>query len=151
MKCIGRRGRVAHVVVEDDQGKRKEEWRKTIAGWVRKMWPADTIKGQPLGAEVTCTLARPQMHYGTGRNAGRVKDRYLDAFPVGHDTGDVDKLLRLVLDAIQDTDVLPDDCAVVEATTRKFYVDPDGSSDHPNFPDRLGYPGVVIRLYPYGA
>lgn len=152
MVCVGRRGRVAHVVIEDDKGKHKEKWRAAIALAVKRKWPADQHagKGQALGAEVTCTLERPGYHYGTGRNAGKVKQRYFDALPIGHGTGDVDKLLRLVLDAIQDTDVLPEDCAVIEATTRKFYVDPDGASTHPSFPDRLGYAGVLIRLYPIG-
>lgn len=141
LKCVGGRGR--HQLVEDN--KRSKEWRDTIAGWVRRKWPADqhATKGQALAAEITFTLERPKAHYGTGRNAGKIKPAQVDALPVGHGTGDIDKLLRLVLDALQDTDVLPDDCAVVETLARKTYV--GGIA-----PDRLHYPGVVIRLYPYG-
>lgn len=147
LKCVGGRGR--HQLVEDNSN--TKEWRQTVAGWVRRRWPADqrAIKGQPIGAEITFTLERPKSHYGTGRNARTVKPQYVHALPVSHATGDVDKLLRLVLDALQDAELLDDDCAVIEALTRKFYVDPDGASTHPFYVDRLGYPGVLIRLYPY--
>lgn len=146
MKCVGRRGRVAHVILESDQGGHVKRWRENVAMWVRRRWPSDqhAAKGQPIGAEITFTLQRPTNHYGTGRNAGKLKPTYAGAMPVGHNTGDVDKLLRNILDALQDTDTLPDDCAVVEATTRKTFV--DGPA---HVPDALDYPGVTIRLYPY--
>lgn len=145
MKCIGRRGRVAHVLIESDDNGNKARWREFIASSVRRRWPTQqhADKGQPLTAEITFTLARPDSHYGTGRNTGVVKAAYVDAQPVGHNTGDVDKLLRLVLDALQDTDVLPDDSAVVETYARKAFV------DGPFSPDVLAFPGVVIRLAPY--
>lgn len=142
MKCIGRRGKVAHVLVEstDNSG-----WRGTVAGWLTRSGPSSRpIPGQPLGVEVTFTLPRPAHHYGTGRNARQVKPRYVDAYPVGHNTGDVDKLLRLVLDAAQDAGVVPDDAAVCEVTTRKAYTLAD--QDGPAL-DRLPYPGVRLRLY----
>ncbi|GAA4075626.1 hypothetical protein GCM10023066_00900 [Nocardioides kongjuensis] len=145
MKCVGRRGRVAHVLLESDDSGAKARWRAFIADSTRRGWPAgqQAVKGQPLGADITFTLDRPKSHYGTGRNAGKVKAAYTAAFPVGHDTGDVDKLLRLVLDALQDGDVIPDDCAVVDTLARKRYVDATSAE-----PDVLGHPGVVIRLYP---
>ena len=141
LKCVGRDGH--HQLIEDN--KRTKDWRKTVAFWVKRRWHASAPKGQPLGAEVTFTLARPKSHYGTGRNEHLLKAT-APAHPVSHSTGDVDKLLRLVLDAIQDTDVMPDDCAVVEATARKAYA---LDSSVP-WGDVLGYPGVVIRLYPIG-
>lgn len=146
MTCIGRRGRVLHVVIEDDKNGNKAAWRNTIALEVKRKWPADqrAIAGQPIGAEITFTLERPKGHYGTGRNAGKVKPAYVAAFPTGHSTGDVDKLLRLVLDALQDAELLDDDCAVVEAIARKTYVDGPAL-----VPDRLEYAGVLIRVYPY--
>lgn len=146
LKCVGRRGRVAHVILESDQGGHVARWRADVAMWVRRRWPSEqyAAPGQPVGAEITFTLDRPKSHYGTGRNAGKLKPAYAAALPVGHSTGDVDKLLRNVLDALQDTDLLPDDCAVVEATARKTYV------DGPELvPDGLHYAGAVIRLYPY--
>jgi hypothetical protein len=142
MVCIGRVGKRAHVVIES-HGTAKP-WLDAVTLWCRKKLAGryKAAARQPLGAECTFTLERPKGHYGTGRNAGILKARFEDAQPVGHDTGDVDKLLRVVLDALQKSDVIPDDCAVIEATTRKSYVQPEPVDDV------LSYPGVVIRLYP---
>jgi crossover junction endodeoxyribonuclease RusA len=131
------------VLVEDNQ--RTKIWRSTVAGWISRSVPArfNAEKGQPLGAEITFTLPRPKGHYGTGKNSDLLKGT-APAHPVSHSTGDVDKLLRLALDALQDTPVLPDDCAVIEVTTRKAYI----RTTEQRWDDVLGYPGVVIRLYP---
>lgn len=145
MKCVGQRGKAKHVLVEDNE--RTGPWRETVATWAgRKVQPFTA--GEPIGAEITFTLDRPKGHYGTGRNA-KVLRPAAPVFPIGHNTGDVDKLLRLVLDALQDADVLPDDCQVIEATTRKVYVSPSPVDDPWSVAyDALGHPGVVIRLYP---
>lgn len=142
LKCIGGRGGRGHVLIEDNE--RTKPWRETIAGWLRAKWPTgqQAEKRQPIGAEVTVTIDRPGYHYGTGRNAGQIKPTHAGAYPVGHDTGDIDKHARLLLDALQDAGVLPDDCIVVDLHVRKAYV------GCPSAPDALGHPGVVIRLYP---
>jgi hypothetical protein len=141
MKCIGRRGRVAHQLVEqvDNAG-----WRTVVVDALARYWPAGDgrrpVKHQPVGVKLTFTLERPKTHHGTGRNARTLKAAAPD-YPAAHGTGDVDKLARLILDALQDGDVLPNDAQVVQLTARKFYAgDPH--------PDALGYPGAVIRLYP---
>lgn len=139
LKCIGARGGRGHVLIEDN--KRTKPWRDKLAGACRRI-KKPAVKGQPIGIETTLTLDRPTYHYGTGRNAKKLKDRYAAAAPVGHSTGDVDKLARLVLDALQDAKVLPDDCQVVELTVRKAYVDGNG------VPDVLGFPGALLRIYP---
>lgn len=138
LKCVGRNGR--HQLVEDSS--RTKPWRDVVALWVRKSWHQSADKGQPVGIEVTFSLPRPKGHYGTGSNAGNVKASAPD-HATSHSTGDVDKLARLVLDAIQDTPVLPDDSAVVELVARKAYLEDTAPVD-----DVLHYPGVVIRLYP---
>ncbi len=139
MKCIGGKGG-GHRLIADN--KRTKPWRDAVALWVRRSWTQTVDPGQPVGVEVTFSLPRPKGHYGTGANAGHVKASAPD-HATSHSTGDVDKLARLVLDAIQDTDVLPDDSAVVELTARKAYLGLEDDHD-----DVLGYPGVVIRLYP---
>lgn len=142
LKCIGRVGKRAHVLIEDH--KSSKPWREKVSGWTHRAYPAGqrATAGQPVGAELSFTIDRPASHYGTGRNARVLKDRFVHAHPVGQNTGDVDKLLRLVLDALQDAEVLPDDAQVIETTSRKAYVDAPGR------PDVLPWPGVVIRLYP---
>lgn len=145
MKCVGRRGKVAHQLVEQVDN---EEWRRTVVQALRHSWPTGdgrtAGRHQPIGAEITTTLPRPGSHYGTGRNAHTVKPS-APAHPATHGTGDVDKLARLILDALQDGAVLPDDAAVVELVARKAYPRPGDPGDV------LGYPGVVIRLYPLEA
>jgi Holliday junction resolvase RusA-like endonuclease len=145
LKCIGGRGGKGHVLIEDNA--RTKPWRKTLATWAgRRLQPVQPQ--EPIGVEITFTLERPKSHYGTGRNAGVLRPG-APAFPVSHATGDVDKLLRLALDALQDAKVLPDDCQVIETTARKVYVSPAPIDDPWSVAyDALGHPGVVLRLYP---
>lgn len=138
-----------HHRLREDNPKTKP-WRDKIADAVRRKWPTQQHAGpqQPLGVEVTFSVDRPAGHYGTGRNARTVKPS-APAFPSMLSrlacgcSGDTDKLLRLVLDAFQDTDVLPDDVQIVDVVGRKRYA-VEGSID----PDVLPWPGAVIRLYP---
>jgi crossover junction endodeoxyribonuclease RusA len=151
LKCIGGRGGRGHVLIEDNP--RTKEWRTLVAGWINKRYvrPGVTAElGQALGAEITFTLERPKGHYGTGRNS-RVIRGAAPTYPVSHATGDVDKLLRLILDALQDAGLLPDDSQVCEVTARKGFVTDPGPAKTPDavfVSDLLPYPGVRIRLYP---
>jgi len=139
LRCVGRRGERAHVLVE--QLKTSGPWREKVAGWVRAKLATEIEKREPLGAEVTFTVRRPPSHYGTGRNAEKLKASS-PAYPTGHDTGDIDKLARLILDALQDAGTIPDDAQIVDLATRKRY-----PADDPAY-DVLPWPGVRIRLYP---
>jgi crossover junction endodeoxyribonuclease RusA len=72
----------------------------------------------PIGVEITFVLERPKFHYGTGRNADRVKDSsplYPATMP------DLDKLLRAVFDGLTDAQVWRDDGQVVWCQTSKRY------------------------------
>lgn len=152
LKCIGGRGG-RHQLVESH--KSSGPWRATVVGWLTKVVrtgkASPAVKGQPVGVEVTFTLPRPKSHYRTRRDPATgvvhlttVKPAYVDAQPVNHGTGDVDKLTRLILDALQDAGLFPEDCAVVELTARKAFPVVDDRDPL----DRLPYPGVRIRLYP---
>lgn len=142
LKCIGGPKGRGHRLIEDNT--RTGPWREKIATALRTRWPTGqhAEKRQPVGAEVTFTIDRPAGHYGTGRNAGQIKPSYARVYPTGHDTGDIDKHARLLLDALQDADVLPDDCIVVDLHARKAY------TACPTTPDALGHPGVVVRVFP---
>lgn len=147
LKCIGGRGGKGHVLIEDNP--RTKTWRTTISNLVgralRTQGHPTPVHHQPVGAEITFTLDRPKTHFRTGANAHLLRDD-APSWPISHATGDLDKLLRLVLDALQDAKVLPDDCQVVEVATSKHYARGravDGS-------DVLPWPGVVVRLYPMG-
>jgi Holliday junction resolvase RusA-like endonuclease len=144
LKCVAphARGQRAQLV---EELKASKPWRDKLAGWLTLKYPAGqrADKRQPLGAELTFTLDRPKAHYGTGRNATTLKPS-APAYPTGHDTGDADKLLRLALDAMQDAELMPDDCQIVEVTSRKVYP----LADDTRAGDALPWPGVVIRVYP---
>lgn len=145
LKCVGARGRRGHVLVEDNT--QTKPWRAEL---VRIL--AQTVQRgpnrQPIAVEITSTLRRPRSHYGTGRNAERVK-LSSPVYPTGHGTGDVDKLARLVLDALEDVGILGNDAQVIDVTSRKTYAVDPLSDPIDNVPDALPYPGVVIRVRPY--
>lgn len=139
LKCVGARGTRRHVLVEDNPA--TDEWRAVVAAIVGQHLP-HAHPGEAVGVEVTFTLTRPASHYGQGRNAQRVLPS-APAHPTPRGTGDIDKLVRLILDALQDAGVVRDDSQVVEIVARKTY--PNTTT-----PDALPYAGVRIRLYPYG-
>ena len=141
LKCVGQGGK--HSLIEDN--KRTKPWRDKVATLVRSQLatvsePADPH--QAIDVELTLTLPRPPAHYGTGRNASKVKPSS-PAHPTGHRAGDVDKLARTVLDALQDAGVVADDSQIVELLVRKCYPDAE-------VPDSLDYPGARIRITPHG-
>lgn len=71
-------------------------WRNDLTAAMRDVRP-----DQPYRCGMAVTLdvfvPRPKSHYGTGRNAGKVKPRFKDAEPIS--SPDIDKVLRAVLDA----------------------------------------------------
>lgn len=84
--------------------------------------PLEMLEG-PLGLAVRFTLKRPKGHFGTGRNANRVKDSAPWWPCVKPDTT---KLLRGVEDAL--TGILwRDDAQVVEQTAVKVYGPQEGA------------------------
>lgn len=71
----------------------------------------------PLQLDLTFRMLRPQGHFGSGKNARRIKDS-APAFPTGKP--DTTKLIRGVEDAC--TSVLwRDDAQIVMQTARKIY------------------------------
>lgn len=134
LKCVGTRGR--HRLVEDNP--RTRRWRKTIAEATSGVAHADPH--EPIGVEITATVPRPAHHYGvTGIRSNA------PISPTALRTGDVDKLARLVLDALQDSGILVDDAQVVEVVCRKAFPKPETA---PYLPDVLDDPGILVRVYP---
>lgn len=113
MKCIGRRGKVAHKLVEDDTSGGRARWRDTLTAAARVLTTRIT---EPLDEHVTIgalfVLPRPA--------AARRR-----AFPNRRNTGDLDKLTRQLLDALTDAGVLNDDSRVVALQVAKVYENPD--------------------------
>ena len=66
-------------------------------------------------------LPRPKGHFGTGKNAGKLKKSaplYCSTKP------DLDKLLRAVCDALWQSGVLSSDALITKITSEKRYGDP---------------------------
>jgi crossover junction endodeoxyribonuclease RusA len=72
----------------------------------------------PVYVEITFGLPRPKGHYGTGKNAGKLRDS-APWFPQGRP--DLDKLARSVLDGLTAGGAWADDAQVVCLTARKIY------------------------------
>lgn len=68
----------------------------------------------------TFYMPRPKNHFGTGRNAGTIKAGYLDEAPVAEGSGDIDKLLRAVLDGLAGV-IYKTDAQVCLTDTNKIY------------------------------
>lgn len=59
-------------------------------------------RGVPLEAEIEFVFDRPSTHFGTGRNAGELKERFRFARPAGgKNGGDFDNLAKLVTDGLE--------------------------------------------------
>ena len=132
LKCVGRNGH--HRLIDDSPNTAR--WRDEIVSCLDNAIPS-ADRHQGIGVEITTTLPRPSGH--SGRRGIRPSAPPL---PTMNRTGDVDKLARLVLDALQDAHVLDDDAQVVEVISRKAYPSSGWT------PDALPVPGVLVRVYP---
>ena len=110
-----RRGR--HMTVIPDN-KKSKNWEKVVAGYALAKW-GNRPEAGPVSIEMTFHLTRPRSHYGTGRNQDTIKASS-PAEPIGHNTGDIDKLTRCVLDALTGI-VYKDDSQVTCNQAQKMY------------------------------
>lgn len=104
-----------------DANRKAAPWKQQVAGVVASLTDGVQFTG-PVRLDVTFVLARPKGHFGTGRNAGKLK-RSAPAFPATRP--DTTKLLRGVEDALTDAGLWRDDAQVVEQTARKEYGTPE--------------------------
>lgn len=77
-------------------------------------------KDAPVSVEYVFHTARPKYHYGSGRNAGIIKDRYANAHPTGRP--DLDNCCKLVTDALTGV-AWADDDQIVTLKARKSYTE----------------------------
>lgn len=95
-------------------------------------------KTVPVEVDIVFTFDRPDIHFGTGRNAHLLKDS-APAYPANVKSGDIDKLQRSCFDALTDAQVWKDDSQIVRVEADKLYTDHEHA---------LPGPGVVIRVRP---
>jgi Holliday junction resolvase RusA-like endonuclease len=122
---IKRKGGGVGVAVTDDNPKTKG-WQGEVgyAGALAMEAIGATVPWDgPLGLAVTFTLRRPKGHFGTGRNARKLKK---SAVPRPITKPDATKLLRAIEDALSGV-VWTDDAQVVEQLATKRYGEPEGA------------------------
>lgn len=105
-----------------DAGKNNKEWRASVAYFARQEY-RDAPLDVPLEIEVVFTMPRPKCHFGSGKNAGRLKE----SAPKFHTNApDSTKLLRSTEDAL--TGVLwRDDSIIAIQHVTKVYGDRPGA------------------------
>lgn len=115
-------------IITDDNPKGKA-WMKTVAAYARTVHTGPPLTG-PLQMDVTFTLEHPKGHFGTGKNAGTLKD----SAPEHHITRpDTTKLLRCLEDALSEV-LYADDGQIVCQHVVKEY--------GPR-------PGALVRIAPF--
>jgi Holliday junction resolvase RusA-like endonuclease len=146
LTCRGGKGK--HKLYHSND-KTLKPWRDLITAAALRWIDQTAPEGQPLEVMLTWSLKRPNDHYGTGRNADRLKD----SAPIYPTTRpDVDKLTRAVLDAVKQSGRIHDDALATDAYVRKRYAGTRGVSlpagAGPDRGDVLPVPGLVVRIYP---
>jgi len=119
------------VVVMESMPKENRQWRDSVICAARQAYDGPLLEG-PLVLTITFYMPRPKGHYGTGKNAGRLKD----SAPIAPITRpDASKLTRSTEDSL--TFVLwKDDAQIVDQHVSKRYA---GGLVHPS-------PGAVIEV-----
>jgi Holliday junction resolvase RusA-like endonuclease len=125
-KRIGR-NRAGRPIILDDNDAKKTTWRETIHHAALFAMREDRYTADlafvPVAVTVVFYFERRSGDYGTGRNAGVVKEK---APNLKTSKPDVDKLARAVLDSLTTAGVVVDDAQVAQLTVRKQYA-PRGS------------------------
>lgn len=108
------------VVITDDCRKGKP-WRERCLACAVDAFDGPPIRG-PIALDLEFTLPRPKGHYGSGRNAGKVKP---SAPSLPTSKPDTTKMLRALEDALKGV-LWIDDSQVTDQAIRKRYGDAPG-------------------------
>ena len=104
-----------------ESSKRVKPWRRQVAAAARDAMAGRDMLTGPVAVTLDVYLPRPASHYGTGRNAGRLKPS-APLWPTSRRLGDADKHARAALDALTGI-VYTDDSLVVALHVYKHYSD----------------------------
>lgn len=130
--------RAARIAITEDAN-RGRPWRRAIERAAPLYLSERPDKGQPVRVVLLFAVTRTQAA------AGRTRPSVRSARKIG---GDLDKLIRLVLDALESCGVLLDDAQVTDLDASKVYADSAEwyRTDHA----RRGRPGLYCRIEPAG-
>jgi Holliday junction resolvase RusA-like endonuclease len=105
----------------DVNEKALKPWAAAVSAQAAAAFGSDELIRGPVEVRLTFCFARPKSHYGSGRNALRVKESAPQEMIT---TPDIDKLARAALDALTGV-VIADDSQVVSLILRKRYGTPE--------------------------
>lgn len=110
-------------------------WKMAVAMAAREHLPSEPLEG-PVRVDITFRMPRPKSHFGTGRNAGKLKPSAPSWHTqgMGKNGGDRDNLDKATLDALTTLGMWKDDGQVCAGEPTKRYVDPGKR------------PGAVIKI-----
>ena len=100
---------------------RLRSWRQDVAAVASEQMTDRPWQG-PVMVTISFYMVRPKAHFGTGKNAEKLKPQ-APAYPATHP--DIDKLARSVLDALTGI-CFHDDRQVVALALGKFYAESPG-------------------------
>ena len=96
-------------------------WAAAISAQAAEVMETHRLVRGPVGVDLDFYFARPKSHYGTGRNATKLKPSAPEEMIT---TPDVDKLARCALDALTGV-VIADDAQIADLAVRKRYGEPE--------------------------
>lgn len=114
-----RPGGPRHVVI--DKNPKAKHFANAVSYEAHMAMTDRTLIRGPVNVSLLCYFARPKGHYGTGRNAGKLKASAPLVMAV---MPDIDKLARCALDALTGI-VFADDGQVAYLHVRKLYGEPE--------------------------
>ena len=105
-----------------ESSKKVKPWRQDVRAAAIDHYEGLVI-GRAVEIEIVFLFARPKSHYGTGKNANKLKQKAPE-FVTSSATGDIDKLCRSTLDGLSAKaggTVIKDDSLVVSLKAVKKY------------------------------
>lgn len=106
------------VIALMDDNKKSKDWMATVRQTVGVEYRGELLTG-PISLTVAFYFARPKSHYGTGRNAGVLKESAPERYTQKPDT---DKLIRTIGDCLTGI-VIRDDCQICVLHATKMWTD----------------------------
>jgi Holliday junction resolvase RusA-like endonuclease len=95
-------------------------WRDAIRATAERHRPGHPLPG-PVWVRLVFRMRRPKYHFGTGRNAKRLKP----SAPATHtNRPDLDNLVKAVLDVLGQLSYWRDDSQIVQVDARKEWGEP---------------------------
>lgn len=102
---------------------KQKDWQAGVKWFAKQEFAGQDLWDGPICMSMAFIQVRPKGHFGTGRNAGKLKDWAKHRMPTGKP--DLLKLGRAVEDAMNSV-VYIDDSQIVEEHLRKAYGDKPG-------------------------